>query len=73
MREDSGPGPREITIDSGIPANTEAGLYGLEGDTVAANIAARQAPAMTPDDSLGNMRALDRWRTAIGLVYDGER
>ncbi len=72
VREDSGPGPREITIDSGIPAHTEAGLYGLEADTVAENIAARQAPTMTPDDSLGNMRALDRWRAAIGLVYNEE-
>jgi len=73
LRDESEPGPREITIDSGIPAHTEAGLYGLEADTVAENLATRQAPAMTPDDSLGNMRALDRWRAAIGLVYDGER
>ena len=35
----------------------------------------RQAPfpAMTWDDTLGNMRTLDRWREAIGLVYDMEK
>jgi predicted dehydrogenase len=34
----------------------------------------RQAPppAMTPDDSIGNMAALDRWRHAIGLRFPGE-
>jgi predicted dehydrogenase len=50
-------------------------LYGLEADTVAANIDRRQAapPAMTWDDTLGNMKTLDRWRESIGLVYDLER
>lgn len=49
-------------------------LYGLEADTVAANIERRQAtpPAMTWDDTLGNMKTLDRWRESIGLVYDLE-
>jgi predicted dehydrogenase/aryl-alcohol dehydrogenase-like predicted oxidoreductase len=48
------------------------GLYAFEADTVAAHLAARQAPEMTWDDSLGNMAALDRWRAQIGLIYDIE-
>jgi predicted dehydrogenase/aryl-alcohol dehydrogenase-like predicted oxidoreductase len=27
---------------------------------------------MTPEDTLGNMQALDRWRSSAGLVYAGE-
>jgi len=49
--------------------------YACEIDTVAEHVAARQAPApaMSWDDSLGQQRALTRWRDAIGLVYDQER
>ena len=36
--------------------------------------AARPAsPGMTWEDSLANMRTLDRWRAAIGVEYDAER
>jgi predicted dehydrogenase len=58
-----------ITIECDTP------LYALEADTVAHSIAARQAPApaMRWDDTLGNMRTLDQWRAAIGMVYDAER
>src|SRR5205807_8408637 len=42
-------------------------------DTVAQHLAARQAPAMSWDDSLGNMRALDAWRGSIGLTYEREK
>ena len=59
--------PQEIVVEAG------EGLYALEADTVVAHIDARQAPAMTWDDTLGNMKTLDRWRAAIGLVYDVER
>lgn len=27
---------------------------------------------MSWEDSLGNMRTLDQWRAALGVVYDGE-
>ena len=52
-----------------------AGLYTLEADTVARYIEQRQAapPAMTWDDTLGNMKTLDAWRASIGLVYDSEK
>ncbi len=59
--------PRTILIEQ------RAGLYDAEADTVAAYIEARQAPAMTWNDTLGNMRTLDQWREAVGLEYDVER
>jgi predicted dehydrogenase len=61
--------PEEIVL------HTEEWLYAMEADTVAANIERRQAapPAMTWDDTLGNMKTLDRWRESIGLVYDFEK
>jgi predicted dehydrogenase/aryl-alcohol dehydrogenase-like predicted oxidoreductase len=57
----------EIVVPGG------AGLYTVEVDTVAAHIADRQAPAMRWADSLGNMKALDRWRREIGLVFEREK
>ena len=50
-------------------------LYGAEADTVARSLDGRQgrSPAMSWDDTLGNMETLDRWRAAIGLVYDAEK
>ena len=61
--------PQELLV------TTEEWLYAMEADTVAANLERRQAlpPAMTWDDTLGNMRTLDRWREAIGLVYEMEK
>jgi predicted dehydrogenase/aryl-alcohol dehydrogenase-like predicted oxidoreductase len=58
--------PRRVVVES------SEGLYAAEADTVGACLEARQAPAMSWDDSLGNMRALDRWRQEIGLVYEVE-
>ncbi len=61
--------PQTLTV------STKKHLYGIEADVVAANIKKRQAPppAMTWDDTLGNMRALDMWRQSIGLIYNSER
>ncbi|MBA2482647.1 MAG: aldo/keto reductase [Planctomycetes bacterium] len=56
-----------------IAITTSTWLYALEADTVAEHVAKRQSPTMSWDDSLGNMRTLDRWREAIGLVYDLEK
>jgi predicted dehydrogenase len=60
--------PEEITFAAGD------WLYALEADVVARNLARRQAPspAMSWDDTLGNLQTLDRWREAIGLRYDSE-
>src|SRR5205823_10558687 len=30
-------------------------------------------PAMTWDDTLGNMRTLDLWRQSVGLIYNQEK
>ena len=47
--------------------------YAIEADHVAAHIEQRQSPAMSWDDSLGNMKTLDRWRKSIGLIYESEK
>lgn len=52
-------------------------LYAFEADAVAEAVrAGRQEfapPGMTWDDTLGNLRVLDRWREGAGLVYAIER
>lgn len=65
----SGEQPETVVVHGEQP------LYVIEVDTVAAHLAARQAPSpcMTWDDSLGQQAALDRWRESIGLVFDEER
>lgn len=59
--------PEEITIEA------PHGLYSLEADTVAAHVHDRQAPEMSWEDTLGNMRMLDQWRSQIGQIYDVEK
>jgi predicted dehydrogenase/aryl-alcohol dehydrogenase-like predicted oxidoreductase len=62
-------GQTEVLADEHVKS-----AYAFEADVVARHVAARQAPwpAMTPDDSLGNMKTLDRWRRAIDLEYPDE-
>lgn len=72
------PAPKIIVYRAGQEAQEielpAVNVYGVEADTVAANIEKRQAPspAMSWDDTLGNMHALDAWRCQIGLAYDHE-
>ncbi|GCE11760.1 aldo/keto reductase [Tengunoibacter tsumagoiensis] len=47
-------------------------LYGLEADTVARYLAEKQSPTMSWEDTLGNLRTLDQWRSAIGVSYVAE-
>jgi len=56
--------PEEIVIE------TDRGLYALEADHVAEQIAQghTQSPLVSWDDSLGNMRALDLWRREVAGV-----
>ena len=58
-----------ITVES--PLN----LYAYEADALAALVAGEEleVPAQTALDALGNMRALDLWRNAIGLQYPAEK
>ncbi len=60
--------PEEIKVEA------PAGLYAMEADTVARDLDRREArfPAMSREDTLGNMATLDRWRKATGLVYPSE-
>lgn len=58
--------PEEILIE------TDRGIYAIEADVVAEHLGAKEAPAMSWADSLGNMSALDRWRAEIGMRYPGE-
>lgn len=60
--------PELITITAG-------NLYGIEADAFALALRSGEAAvsAMSPQDTLGNLAALDRWRAAIGLVYESER
>jgi predicted dehydrogenase len=58
---------------SEIVVTADRDLYSYEADTVDQNIAARKAPAMSWEDSMGNMRLLDRWRDEIDLIYEEDR
>ncbi len=67
VQKEQEPNPRRIPIE-----NTRD-LYALEADAVAKYLSERQAPTMTWEDTLGNMKALDRWRACLGVVYDMEK
>lgn len=63
--------PEEIVIRTPITS------FAIEAETLGAAILAgkRQVdpPAMTPDDSLGNMKVLDQWRATFGHEYPFEK
>ncbi len=54
------PDPAEMSV----PADRD--LYSYEADMVDGHIADRQAPAMSWDDSMGNMKLLDEWQNQVG-------
>lgn len=60
--------PEEIEIPN------EKNRYTLQVDSIAQCISRgeKECPAMSWGDTLGNMQTLDRWRKAIGLIYDEE-
>lgn len=51
-----------------IPVRCDRNLYTVEADEVARCVrkGLRQSPAMGWEDSLGNLRVLDAWRSAVG-------
>jgi predicted dehydrogenase len=53
-----------------VPVDIPRAIYALEAELVAGSLPALQAtwPAMTWDDSLANLRVMDRWRAALGLA-----
>lgn len=58
---------REGEPDETVTVRTEQSTYALQAELVAASLSRRQAPwpAMSWEDTLGNMRALDAWRAAL--------
>ncbi|MEX1015873.1 MAG: aldo/keto reductase [Phycisphaeraceae bacterium] len=63
--------PETVTIE------TDRTAFAYEAEAVARAIRAGQqqadAPAMSWDDTLGNLATLDRWRDAIKLTYEQEK
>lgn len=59
---------REEIVEAGCTS------FAYEADAFAAGIALGEAPApaQSIDDTLGNMRTLDRWRESAGLTYSQE-
>ncbi len=66
-----GQAPRTIEVE------TEVTSFTLEADFFARMVSEGRtqadSPAMSPADTLGNIQTLDRWRSAIGLVYEAEK
>jgi hypothetical protein len=60
--------PRNSQTAEQIVVEADRDLFTYEADMVAAHIAERQAPAMSWDDTLGNMRLLDQWREELGIT-----
>jgi predicted dehydrogenase len=60
--------PRGSQSAEQIVIEADRDLFTYEADMVASHIAHRQAPAMSWDDTLGNMRLLDAWRAEIGAL-----
>ncbi|MEM0967467.1 MAG: Gfo/Idh/MocA family oxidoreductase [Verrucomicrobiota bacterium] len=59
-----------------LPENPDTkDLYSYEADVFAEYLSgeALKSPAMTPEDTLGNMKALDQWRAEIGVIYPSEK
>jgi predicted dehydrogenase/aryl-alcohol dehydrogenase-like predicted oxidoreductase len=56
-----------------INVQSDKMVWAVEVDTIARYIDERQSPTMSWEDSLGNLSTMDRWREAIGLVYEAER
>ncbi len=67
----TGKEPQTYTFD------TAKNIYIHQVDAVAKLISEGKtqasSPAMSIDDTLGNMRTLDLWRAQVGLVYDSEK
>ncbi|MCE9590495.1 MAG: aldo/keto reductase [Planctomycetes bacterium] len=60
-----------------IVIRTEVTAFTIEADVVARAVAEGKKqppfPAMTWDDTLANLRTLDRWRAGVGVVFNEEK
>ncbi|MGI5868450.1 MAG: aldo/keto reductase [Kiritimatiellia bacterium] len=66
-------GREEQVVD--IPSEVTSYAYEADfcGRAILAGRQQAEAPAMSWDDTLGNLRAQDAWRAAIGLTYESEK
>jgi predicted dehydrogenase len=55
-----------------IEVPSHPNIYAIEADKVAMHITDRQVPSpgMTWEDTLANLRILDRWLSAVGMTYE---
>lgn len=65
---------REGQVLQEVPIVSDQPIYALEADAFALALfeGKRAVPEMSPDDTLGNMRTLDRWRAEVGLTYPAD-
>lgn len=58
-----------------VPITLDLPLYALEADAFGRALFAgkRSAPEMSPEDTMGNMRALDHWRRQVGVSYSADQ
>ena len=63
------------TTPEAIVIKTDAWLYALEADVVGDAVAQGhlESPVLPVADTLGNMAALDAWRTAAEFLYESEK
>ncbi len=61
-------------LEEEIVTATDDWLYAIEADTVTASLERGRAhsPAMSWDDTLGNMEVLDHWRRCVGMHYSSD-
>lgn len=52
-----------------IEVQADRDLFSYEADVVGEHIAQREAPAVSWEDTLGNMRTLERWLAELGITY----
>ena len=63
--------PEEICVPSAVTSFAhEADVC---GDAIREGRQQAESPAMSWDDTLGNIKAQDAWRAAIGLTYEAEK
>jgi len=55
-----------------IPVEATSGVFAYEVDHVASVLPAAQSPVVPWEETMANMRTLDRWRGSVGVTYDVE-
>lgn len=78
-RKEAEPGRITITVrgettEDEVPADRTSFAFEADAFCEAVATGAREVayPAMSPEDTLGNIATLDRWREAVGVVFPAE-